>query len=736
MLYPILEEEYQARVKVQQLSDLQSHLGHVLKDFEIEQTQKTINLVSEFVRRYRELRQPCFEAAQVRFLLERCGMKYPPKGPDHRLLQNFMRRLEDHTREVVKAALKRRGIKRLVMDEVWTEENIQEALHILIVQEILDMNIVLFLDALDEYSGRPEFIASSIQSLVKKSKESHTQIRIIFSSRPWPAFQNDFADYPCIQIHEHTQGDIMNYTAESISSRPMAKTFIAPLVPVIVRRARGVFLWVKLVMRDLIAIIGSTALGDNQQLADKLKQVLDSLPDELDEYYRAIVERISMATRWDTYVMLETLRCANEPMNLPELRIVLEWSQEIPAQTDAKRRRRTQTQRQIFPKHITLPEHLLATATGGLIDIVQYSDGAQEVQFAHQTVKEFTELPQFKTLVLGNSRASITPANGNSFLASYHFVIRGMGAYRFTSEKQDEQEHLKLFIYYARKAEKSTGISQFRFLSQLSSSNFPWNVNNHLMSSLLALALYSGLQLCLKDMYDVDSDCIANFPTSDDVPALLSFLYQGYKQVYSEEEAVDIAKWLIKSGGATGLCNRKELRALKGFINESQTQPTLALLASSFINALPHTARLERNTQNRNDELLHVVHEFDTELLHSCAPSYVFQIILEQDVNPNSLLVKSSEEYTPMDSVLYHWSTRGTAYNACQECYLLCKMLMNKGGLLHKTPRYKWKTWIATFEKNGLDVNVFKEAGFPQWYQDSKLKRVNRWMDGVREILL
>lgn len=87
---------------------------------------------------------------------------------------------------------------------------------------------------------------------------------------------------------------------------PQPAQHLLPLVESIVRRASGVFIWVKLVLRDLFRVV----IANGQQvenLQDQLQKTLESLPDQLDEYFAAIIDRIAQGTRWETYVALESL---------------------------------------------------------------------------------------------------------------------------------------------------------------------------------------------------------------------------------------------------------------------------------------------------------------------------------------------------------------------------------------------------------------------------------------------
>lgn len=120
-------------------------------------------------------------------------------------------------------------------------------------QQMVDLDVCLFLDALDEYDGRPESIAEFLKEIVKPQKNSRTRIRVLFSSRPWNVFIQELRGCPGFHIHEHTKDDVLEVCAQNIKPESPGGREIVQLVEEIVQRARGVFLWVRLVLADLSA---------------------------------------------------------------------------------------------------------------------------------------------------------------------------------------------------------------------------------------------------------------------------------------------------------------------------------------------------------------------------------------------------------------------------------------------------------------------------------------------------
>lgn len=57
-----------------------------------------------------------------------------------------------------------------------------------------------------------------------------------------------------MRLHDHTQGDIWDYSWGRIELEgEMVYDALQPIIPEVLRRAYGIFLWVKLVLYNLIA---------------------------------------------------------------------------------------------------------------------------------------------------------------------------------------------------------------------------------------------------------------------------------------------------------------------------------------------------------------------------------------------------------------------------------------------------------------------------------------------------
>lgn len=565
LLYPILVDQYQMEIVVSNLGNFEKDIWDLLNHFEIPHSPRVIGQVEKIVSSQIALTESRQLGIHLKRMLMDLGVKpwLEPGEADYEVnldVPEDIRKTEIHWipnqeqhdeskpvveprnwAEVLTGTLqrhyKREEIKIGIQARKWSRQNLEDCLRRLIGQSLFKMDLFFFLDALDEYDGKPEFIASFLQDLVQQpldpSTQSSSRIKILFSSRPWKAFNDKFAACLGFQIHDYTWNDIIELCAASIPPDDIAKTFLSPLVIEVVRRARGVFLWVVLVMRDLTKTVReSVHLRDAQGLKQELRHTLDELPDELDDYYQFIVKRISPDTHWESYVILETLCRSNQDIDMETLLTVLQcWSAK--SLTDAQNKL-TPTSRMPLQAaglaRAEKAERYIKVVSGGLVEVNDLSvEGNAIVQFMHQTVKQFVMDPRFKFHLLGNMGMFITE-NGHCFISKYLFI---------NSRFEDS------FFYHAKEAETTTGFSQYDFFSTAPPDHLISRYS-HRIQSLIAMAVVAGLELCLRDAYESDRCCVER--NSEQLVYLLVDAVEGKETEDQTDSILNMATMLVAMG--------------------------------------------------------------------------------------------------------------------------------------------------------------------------------------------
>ena len=210
--------------------------------------------------------------------------------------------------ELLTTSRNKRGL-RLRSGLAWTERRLLGFLdEIIKIAASMGICICFFLDGLDEYDGDIDLLKTWIFDL-----NTHRHVKVCVSSRPEEAFRRAFTGMPQLRLQDLTRGDIELYIHDRLESRIPDSLEIyrsaasAPnkftkqqLVEKMLRSADGVFLWVKLVVRDLL--IGLEAGESLEQLHTRLEET----PLEIRGLYAHMLKKVprSLEPRTISYLSL------------------------------------------------------------------------------------------------------------------------------------------------------------------------------------------------------------------------------------------------------------------------------------------------------------------------------------------------------------------------------------------------------------------------------------------------
>lgn len=374
---------------------------------------------------------------------------------------------------------------------LWLLEDLKKALETILRQKIFPLRLCLFLDALDECDDQPAPTAAFLRSLAGESSESMTTVDLCFTSRPWAIFVELFDTFPGFNIHDQTTQDIWEYTEgrlmEFKSTRELfvSKRGASELVSAIVKKARGVFLWVRLVIDDLLA-----SRADGSSLHE-LMAIVDTVPAELGDFYSSIIDRIPQKYRLESYVMTETLVCSEIQLTLAIFARTVDCAL---CQTVQESLQRMKT----GPLSIASPDEArrrIQSRCGGLVELIDSSNGGGKpymVQFMHQTVKDYVGNPGLEQLVLGHRRNPLQQ-NGHSFLAkSYLTMLQSKSSNASMSTVMVAMAHSRL-------SESSIGTSQRTFLDSMSDWAVARSLGYLAMNSVISFAVVADLRLYVEE---------------------------------------------------------------------------------------------------------------------------------------------------------------------------------------------------------------------------------------------
>ncbi|KAM0282231.1 hypothetical protein ACHAQH_003095 [Verticillium albo-atrum] len=131
---------------------------------------------------------------------------------------------------------------------------LEKLLRLLIDQDIMDLDLLVYFDVLDEFDGKHHMISRFMKALVQPSPTS-TRVKVCFSSRPWEVLKDNFSDYPSFSLQEYTKRDVEDVIIGSLEGLRKTNPVVDEFIPEIIARANGVFLWVKLVVEQLAGTV-------------------------------------------------------------------------------------------------------------------------------------------------------------------------------------------------------------------------------------------------------------------------------------------------------------------------------------------------------------------------------------------------------------------------------------------------------------------------------------------------
>lgn len=192
------------------------------------------------------------------------------------------------------------------LQKSWTDQDLLRCLRLIMEQSEDDIVFFFLFDALDEFSGDTGFISKFLNKHLLGMAGPRTRVKILFSSRPWDVFLLEFMRLPTLQLQDHNEPDIVQYCHNRILMADKLLRFDKQeLIPELAGKAEGVFVWVKLMMDDLINRAHDLDIRG-------LRGVLQSTPSDLNDFYASIIQRINHEDRLDAYVIFQITLATQE----------------------------------------------------------------------------------------------------------------------------------------------------------------------------------------------------------------------------------------------------------------------------------------------------------------------------------------------------------------------------------------------------------------------------------------
>lgn len=245
----------------------------------------------------------------------------------------------------------------------WDASRLRDVFKCLLQQESTKLNILAIVDALDEH--QEESRSNEHIQMISIFKElsscicRNVRLKIIVSSRLETVFEDSFEGNAGFLVDQFTRPDIEKFIRGKLGvklgipysdnalqraglpskvgtlSRLSSSIAVVPedrietsfsdeaemLLVEIADRAMGVFLWVELVIQELLNE------WNRMRFISKLREKLKELPPDLPQLYEYILKRVAPQDRRASYITLELVLRSQRNLSLLELIIMVEFLQ-------------------------------------------------------------------------------------------------------------------------------------------------------------------------------------------------------------------------------------------------------------------------------------------------------------------------------------------------------------------------------------------------------------------------
>lgn len=598
----------------------------------------------------------------------------------------------------------------------WSLRQLNDAMDRVASQRLIDLDLCLLLDALDEHDGPPEVISQFIKRFTT-AEGSRTRMKILFSSRPWQAFIDAFGQNSGFQIHDFTEDDIRELCLQKTISDKPGSAEVLELTEQIVKQARGVFLWVKLVLSDLLGNAARLAVSgyNTEQLHAALIDILNSLPNDLEQYYKLIITRIPSSYRWEAYCLLEVISKSTEAIFLSQVSDILACAKanSVDDLFALKASSRDAAHR--------YSNEELRAHSGGLVETVH----SNQLQLLHQTLIEFVQLPEFKNVVL-QDRYRITKENGYSILMKYAIFRENLLRNELHDSHSPVMTVSSKVIHYGREAESTTGKSAFAFFKDVvweppEKDNFLPKLWNKKYTNL-EIALAYGLKLLFHDVLKHDAHA------HPDRAPLIFLLLRNMIQCgrIDGASALNVLQDMVAQGfqihkthvGFLTMINHLHYITsrviIEGVMSDMGAKPVIAfsqeVLDTFFEPKFSFSIHMGGFAINEVADFrtsMRTIGIKDTaQAIHISSHYEITRYLLENGANPNEM---TTERLTPIDCWVRNISEHGFSRGS-RNIVSAITVLIKHGGRLNMCTRQEWNKLVQS-----LNATHFSTPSFPGW---------------------
>ncbi|KAF6235136.1 hypothetical protein HO173_006765 [Letharia columbiana] len=362
------------------------------------------------------------------------------------------------------------------------------------------LRVCLFIDGFDECQGDHREQLDSLTDWVRSSSNKKLSVRACIASRVEMEIELRLSNEPTFAIHHFTKHDISTYVTTKLRRAwdLMAQQrdgttakYDQKLVDRVVKKAEGVFVWVTIVVSQLVVAI------EEENESHDLYESLADLPEGLEQLYASVIDKIDQRYRHDTVNFLSLIQKSSHLNSSARADTLLKFSAAIQDPMSAISCK-AYLETGFTTDDAGLPHHQCAQVRRrlqrrcrGLIEIEDAEDlpGAR-VAFLHRTVKEYVTGSQLFERTLDEVDSKLLRNPAVALMAMNLRLVKVYPEYveshniSMEAQSRDEVRDLRVcgFFFAARAAQFSIGSSQIPYVEELDrvlSLSYPDWTNSH-----------------------------------------------------------------------------------------------------------------------------------------------------------------------------------------------------------------------------------------------------------------
>lgn len=255
----------------------------------------------------------------------------------------------------------------------WHEGELRPFLQTSIPKVLRTRPVWLFVDALDECGKdnavRLVGVFNSLMKNLQSQPVGLRQFHICFSCRHYPILDVGERGFEVCTEHEN-EGDISAFVDDKLDA--FREGALSKIPDLITERARGVFMWARLVVEQMLDLERDGA-GPA-----KMEAALSAIPPDLDQLYQQLVQGMGARSK----KLIQWVYFAIRPLNLDELR----WAMLIEVDCPYRSLQACKSAEDYVVDRVRMKRQAQMLSRG-LVEVTR----TRAVQFIHQSVKDFFE---------------------------------------------------------------------------------------------------------------------------------------------------------------------------------------------------------------------------------------------------------------------------------------------------------------------------------------------------------